>query len=204
MVRLEIDINGPLPLWGDTMHIHTQAAGIETVFALREFILEVETSEGPREFCRATSSWVIIDGKSRRIQKPKPFIEDLLVPENPRALDTTAQKISFDSSKEWSKSPVLRAGYNDIDVHDHVNNGKYLEWFLSDLGREFFEEKEVSKIELNFLSEVGWGDSLERQFLFPDEDSTWHRICRIGSENKPVSPSAIGRIVWKSRALHLD
>jgi acyl-ACP thioesterase len=186
------------------MHIHTQPAGIEKFFALREFILEVETPEGIREFCRATSSWVIIHGETRRIQKPKPFIEDLLLPETRRVLETTAQKISFDSSKEWGKSTNLRAGYNDIDVHDHVNNGKYLEWFLSDIGRGFFEEKEVTKIELNFLSEVGWGDSLVSQLSFSDGESTYHRVRKILPDHQVGEPAAVGRILWKSRALHLD
>jgi hypothetical protein len=47
----------------------------------------------------------------------------------------------------------VKAGYYDIDVHNHVNNVRYLTWMLGGLGKGFSEKHEIRELEINFLSE---------------------------------------------------
>jgi acyl-ACP thioesterase len=50
--------------------------------------------------------------------------------------------------------------HSDLDVHDHVNNAKYVEWVLNSYPEEFFLRNEVQTCTINFLSECGWGDEM--------------------------------------------
>lgn len=202
LVRLEFEITGSLPQWGEHVIIHTQPTGIETLYALREFYLEVQTSDGPREFCRGTSSWVMVHNTTRKIIKPQGMIDSLVHPDCKPLYNRAALKISFQNSDlEWENRGIVVPGYNDIDVNDHVNNCSYLSWILDSLPREHFESYTFSRIALNYITETHWGNSVSRYngILSRTETSLETGHALSFSPTHPAKAVCLGKIFWKIR-----
>jgi acyl-ACP thioesterase len=61
--------------------------------------------------------------------------------------------------------------YNDIDVNRHVNSIRYIEHITDMFDIEMFNKKEIQKLEIHYLTESVFGDtlSLYKQELAPDE-----------------------------------
>ena len=201
LTRLDIHITGELPQWGDEVLVHTQALGVDKMLAVREFLLECRNSGGAREFCRSTSSWVIIDAESRRIQKPQAYVEGIVLPEAQPILPNPAPRIQLPEDSCWGTTLQVHPAYNEIDLHGHVNNGKYLEWFFAHFQQEHFERWVPQRICLNFSSEILWGDSTLIQFCSsrsaPNNLDTLHQA--LSSTKALGKPACIGTIRWQPR-----
>lgn len=168
LTRLYVQITGPLPVWEDLVLVHTQPTGVDRLFAIREYLL---TTQDGREFARATSSWVIIDADTRRIQKPQPLIKDIVLPDVAPLFQETAKKITQPNDLCWESLAEHICGYNEVDLHKHVNNVRYMEWFLQSYPRTRFEQYALREWTINYTAEAGWGDRLITQMCCPGGDS---------------------------------
>ncbi|BFN38087.1 acyl-[acyl-carrier-protein] thioesterase [Fidelibacter multiformis] len=108
---------------------------------------------------RATSSWVMLDFKQKRLQPAEKF--PLKMPENrgKHALNKVPRKIPE------SEYPMLvyrkQVGYSDIDLNLHVNNTRYADWIMDVFSRDFLEEHTLIQLEINYLREVFWDDKID-------------------------------------------
>lgn len=50
---------------------------------------------------------------------------------------------------------------SDLDIVNHVNNTKYLEWCLDSLPFTSVLNQQINALEMNFLRELNWNDSIE-------------------------------------------
>lgn len=55
------------------------------------------------------------------------------------------------------------ARYSDIDLHEHVNNSRYLTWSHDPVPRQEWEKAYPHYIDITFKKETCWGDSVEIQ-----------------------------------------
>ena len=120
------------PRVGEDIIIKTWPSGAERLFLLRDFLIMNKDGE---VLGVAVSNWVFMNLETRRPVHPSsgeiPFI-----PENPeRAIEENPGKVKASENSEEIISFQVR--YNDLDMNNHVNNVKYLEWILECMDPEF-------------------------------------------------------------------
>jgi medium-chain acyl-[acyl-carrier-protein] hydrolase len=154
LARLSIEMKR-YPLWGEQITVRTWPKGTQRLFALRDF--EIIDDSGQR-IGAAASAWVIVDTQSKRPQKPDPYFESMpLVPDR-HALNSFPQKLP--PVEKANRRAVFRVRYTDLDMHNHVNNAKYIEWVLNGYSAEEHERGTISAIQINFLAEAVYGDDV--------------------------------------------
>lgn len=185
-----------LPMAMDEVTIRTWPRGTETIYALRD--LEMYNASGKR-LAGASSSWVIVDYKTRRAQRPDKALAGLNArfPEE-RALDTNARKVP---ALPPGDHPVtkLNVRLDDIDVNKHVNNARYIYWTTNCYDQEFINTHAPDTIEVNYLQESHQGDIIK---ILTGEDNKQektflHSILRE-SDNAELCRA---RFSWKENGL---
>ncbi len=105
----------------------------------------------------ASTSWMLLDYKTHRPQKPDLVNHVLPLVNNKMALNRIAGKI------EEEESPVLvekrKARASEIDLNGHVTNSKYIEWISDALGIDKKIES-LSQLHMNFVSETKCGEEV--------------------------------------------
>lgn len=159
------------PDWSDNLLIETWPRGVDGFFAFRDYYLkdiQGVTCGG------VTSSWMIIDAKTRRPLKPE-IVYDIL----PFTIDELAVGHSAPRIECRDKVEVLgerAVKYSDMDQNGHVNNAKYIEWIFDSLDSEIHRKK-FSDLLVNHVSESKIGDDIVI-FRHDDPDCLQISICR--------------------------
>ena len=55
---------------------------------------------------------------------------------------------------------MIQVSYGDLDMHNHVNNLKYVEWMINWLPLEFLRTHILKEIEVNYMSEASYRDEI--------------------------------------------
>jgi acyl-ACP thioesterase len=143
--------------WGETVELSTWPRGVSGVFALRDF--ELHDSTGHRSVA-GSSSWLVLDAASHRPQRLDKLPFEMPAQLTRVAVGREAQKLP--EFKKANRPPVLstRARYSDIDVNSHVNSARYVGWLLDAYPAEFHHRHALQSIELNYVGETRWEDSV--------------------------------------------
>ncbi|MBN1996178.1 hypothetical protein JW935_01415 [candidate division KSB1 bacterium] len=143
------------PKWGETITVNTWPSGREKLLFYRDFRL---LDEQGSEIGIASTVWFIIDINSRR---PKRMNRDVGfdVWNMEQVYDTRPQKILPVEFSQPGK-PVT-VSYFDLDVNDHVNNIRYIDWIIDGYDHEFLQQQSLHSMEINFLSETVHSQRLE-------------------------------------------
>ncbi len=145
-----------LPGFGEEIKILTWPKGTNKLFALRDFLIYNSHEE---ILGKATTAWLIIDRKTKRPQKIEPFAERFVSIEDKHALEVVPAKIAVPRNKELIYEK--KVGYTEIDVNDHVNNARYVEWIMDSFPKDVYEKNRLDLIQVNFLSESRLGEEIE-------------------------------------------
>ena len=180
--RMTVEIDR-MPVTWDEVTIRTWPRGTESIFALRD--LEMYDAGGKR-LAGASSSWVIVDYVTRKVQRPDKALSfmNAQFPEE-RALDTNAGKIPAMHSGEH-RVTRLKAKLDDIDVNLHVNNARYIHWVMNCYEPEFIRLHTPDTIEVNYLSE-GHRDDMVNIITGNEEKSTTsltHSVVRESDQTE--------------------
>ena len=150
--RAKIEFNS-LPSLGDEVRIETWPRGIDKIFALRDFLIYDcnNTLIG-----KATTSWLMIDGKTKR-----PIRTDILAQRLPHieatsAIDEPCGKIENALNPEFINE--VKVGYTDIDINQHLNNVRYIEYILNCFPTDLYKTNRINRLQVNFLSESRYND----------------------------------------------
>lgn len=141
------------PEWEEKINLETWPKGTNRLFALRDFIIRDSNS---KVSALATTDWLILDSKSMRPQKVQAL--PIVLPDNEgrHALDEELGKLESQNIFEYEAKKT--AAYSDIDVNNHVNNAKYVEWILDCFSEEYYSDKHLKSLQLNFISQTKLGD----------------------------------------------
>jgi acyl-ACP thioesterase len=147
-----------LPLWEEKIKLASWPRGTDKLFALRDFEMK---SAGGQLLARATSSWLIIDRDSKRIQRPDNNLTRLnsAVPGEP-GIRRNAEKIEPVVTGGQS-SPPFTVRISDLDVNLHTNNTSYLNWVTDTYDLDFMLRNAPLSVEINYLSESRFNDTVE-------------------------------------------
>ena len=139
-----------LPSWGETIILKTWPRGTDRLLALRDY--EARFPDG-RIIALATSSWLIIDRDTKRIQRPDnlrsslnsdPSVENVL-PRNSIKLGP--------AGSNGRTIPHFRVRISDLDINLHTNNARYLKWITDSYDLDFMLNNVPLSAEINYLAE---------------------------------------------------
>ena len=181
-----------LPSWGETIRLKTWPRGTDRLFAIRDF--EACYPNG-RPVARATSSWLIIDRDTKRIQRPDSNLSRLnsdlpgekAFPRNAMKLETAV--------RNNRNTPPFHVTINDLDVNLHTNNARYLKWVTDSYDLDFILNNVPLSAEINYLAESHFNESIAITTSEESNDSNVlnHSIMRT-SDNTELCRV---RISWK-------
>jgi len=146
--RLLIEVDR-YPAWDDRITVRTWASGIEGILALRDFRFFDDSGNA---FGNATTSWLILDAERRRPQRQDELKKFAHLWPKERSLSRNAEKIARLANPE--PGSFFQVRYSDLDLYDHVNNAKYIQWILDSYPEQMLREMQVAAMEINFLAET--------------------------------------------------
>ncbi|MBR3250003.1 MAG: hypothetical protein IKF83_04870 [Clostridia bacterium] len=147
------------PQFEDIVTVKTWSRGIEKYYAYRDF--EVYSEDG-KILAIATSKWILVDGKSKKVTKIQNEVANSYetelnydVFENEK-LDKLKEPKSFTSTLEYKLSR------RDIDLYKHMHNLYYLDLAYEALPEKVYEnEDEFNNIRITYKREIKYGDEIK-------------------------------------------
>ena len=151
--RMRVEIT-KLPKSGDTVTVKTWINSLENSRSVRalEMHLNGEKIVGSETF------WAVFNTKKRRPEAlALPYEHFELYPEK-RATTEGFSKISLNHEKEivFEKTVFL----SDLDIVNHVNNVKYLEWCMDLVDENLILNQKLESFEMNFMKELSLKDTV--------------------------------------------
>jgi medium-chain acyl-[acyl-carrier-protein] hydrolase len=178
------------PKWGDKIQIRTWPSGVERLFAYRDFRV---LDEKGTQLAAAGTVWLMLDAQKRRPQRAEELKARIKLLPNERALEQRPAKIPGLSNPVEGRFFPVR--YSDLDLYNHVNNAKYIEWILDSFPAEMHREFTVTEFEINFLSEAKLGDEAAILTEKLEDASPAFRHCIIRkADNRDI---CLARTRWK-------
>jgi medium-chain acyl-[acyl-carrier-protein] hydrolase len=167
--RLKIRFD-EFPVNGQRVTLRTWPKDIfQKIFFRRDFEL---FDEGGKQMAAATSSWLLIDTKSRRLLKPETLGGNL--PHHPdlHALRDAPNKIVLPEGMPMRL--VVSAGYSTIDLMGHVNNARYADWVTDCFSMDEYRTRRIAWMQVNYSSEVQPAEQVTINACgMPDNPDQW-------------------------------
>ena len=151
--RMRVEVS-ELPKWKDTVTIKTWINTLENSRSVRA--LEVYVNE--RKIVGSETFWAVLNTEKRRPEALALAYEHFeIFPEN-KATKKSFSKIQlFDNKKKVVEKVVV---LSDLDIVNHVNNVKYLEWCLDFISSELILNQKIDSFEMNFMKELSLNDAV--------------------------------------------
>lgn len=150
-MRVEIDA---MPKWRDTITVRTWIESLENSRSVRA--MEVWSNE--KKIIGCETFWAVINTELRR---PEP----LALPHGHfekyggrYATEVRVRKVEMRDQEVVGERRVL---LSDLDIVDHANNVKYLEWCLDCMEPATVLENRITALDMNFMRELVLGDTVE-------------------------------------------
>ncbi len=160
---LEIKV---LPKWKDKVTVKTWIQSLENSRSIRclELYLNGEKIVG----CQTL--WAVINTQTRRpdsLLLPHEHFEKFAV----KATEQNVEKIEIDSIEDSIANQTVML--SDLDIVNHVNNVKYLEWCLNHENPKRLFSNTLKTIQINFMRELNRNDEAKILKLEEEEFSKY-------------------------------
>jgi len=171
--RMRVEIN-KLPKSGDVVTVKTWIHSLENSRSIRALEMYVNGEK----IVGSETLWVVFNTKKRRPEALALPFEHFELYQEKRATLKSFSKINFNHEKEivFEKKVFL----SDLDIVNHVNNVKYLEWCLDLVDPKIILNQKVESFEMNFLKEL----SLKDEVIIHENISEEETIFSITKEDK--------------------
>lgn len=185
--RLLVKINRR-PVWGEKFVIETWPVGSDGFLAHRDIHFADLKGES---LIKATTSWLILDSKSKRIIRFSNY--ENFPYHNERVFEDLAGKVKPPKNDEkLIFTPTL---FNEIDINQHFNTGRYLERIIDSYDFDFHEKNELTEFEVNFAKEGMPSDRLAVKKQIIDGQN---HLCSVVRETDGADLIR-ARLVWRNR-----
>jgi acyl-ACP thioesterase len=165
------------PEWGEDVRIETWPSAKFPLYAVRDF--EVNTAAG--RAARATSSWLIIDLKTRRPVKTAEHMEAFPLLERRAVEDDFASLPALTREDVRREFPVF---FSDLDINRHFTATAYIHRALETVPREILFGGRPISIEVNFRSEAFYGDTIVSRLERTSPSDFLHRLSRASDDKE--------------------
>lgn len=159
--RMDIKIDR-FPKWRDTITIETWPAAGDALRAYRDYRI---LDEDGKQIGACLSYWMMMNLETRRPTRMPQEVLDLRLNEIEHVMPIKTSRMKpFEESDKQGKLSVRKS---DLDMNQHVNNARYVEWMM-----ELYNEKEarsIHEIDIMFMKESVAGDELTSELKYSDE-----------------------------------
>lgn len=185
--RLLVKINRR-PVWAENFSLETWSRGTDGFYGYRDFNF---VDIAGNIIAQATSSWLVLDAETKRIVRLSEFTDFPKYEES--VFGENAGKVKMPQSHdELQFTPVL---FNEIDINQHFNTGRYIERIIDSYDFGFHENHELAEYEINFLKEGMTADQLAVKRQQIDEQNHLCSVLR-GSDGAELVRA---RLVWRKK-----
>jgi medium-chain acyl-[acyl-carrier-protein] hydrolase len=178
-----------LPKALEAVKAWTDAAGYNRFLCYRDF--GMEDIEG-NELLTVHSQWVLFDLKLRKMLPTDP---DLVKGIGAPKLAKLPRFKRLRPLEAYDSSHVYRVRYYDLDTNHHMNNGRYFDWIVDTLPRDFLNQHVPVRIDLRFDKEVQYGDEAQSWLKFTrtsQEECLSQHLIKVGEDDM-----ALCEIAWR-------
>ncbi len=168
------------PKWGQSVTIETWPSGRQPLFAVRDFIVADEAGV----LAVATSSWLIVDLKTRRPARIDEYLESFPLLEKRSLPDDFASLPALGREDVRLEFPVF---FSDIDINRHVTASVYIHRALESVPKDILFHSRPASIEVNFRGEAFYGDRIASRIerLDGGEPARFlHRLSRAADDKE--------------------
>ncbi|TSA37716.1 MAG: hypothetical protein D4R64_05080 [Porphyromonadaceae bacterium] len=181
LIRYKMLINRQ-PLWGENITLRTWPKLMEGVVAYRDF--QILDSRRNIQMAGSTA-WTLIDLASRRPVRliGKEYETGDLA--SFHAISDKPAKIGW--HENLTKVKELAAEFGHLDMNNHVNNSRYIEWIINEIPVDLLLNGKLREVEVNFISEVKHLDEL--LVLVPEYSQNrniFHGFIKNKADNRQV------------------
>ena len=152
---IKIELNY-LPKFMDEVTIQTWGKKQHKLYSIRDFTF---SNNDEKSICKGTSAWLLLDSKSHRPKILTQLYPNLKLLDSKNALTDLPQKINSVDALEFIYSKKI--SYSDIDLNQHTNNAKYIEFLFDCFNQNFHKEHWVKSLTVTFNSQTKFGDEIE-------------------------------------------
>jgi medium-chain acyl-[acyl-carrier-protein] hydrolase len=182
------------PDWEDEIIVQTWPAGIEKLFAFREF----RVLHRGEECARGSSAWLTVDQQKRRPRPMKDLLDGSLFQDQPRMMPEHLGRLPVPDSHSTAFTPYTRqVVFSDLDRHAHVNNVKYIEWILDAFPCDWFSRNELAEFQINFLSETRCSEGVQVELSWDHEADNAGTLISAVRRLETNTVSASARVVMR-------
>lgn len=151
--RMRVEVKR-LPKWKDIVTVKTWINSLENSRSIRclELYIDDERIAGCETF------WAVFNTQTRRPENLALAHEHFEKYPNDKATEVQFSKINTSIEKSFiSEKTVL---LSDLDIVNHANSVKYLEWCLDYMDPKLLMEQAIESFEMNYLKEVALNESV--------------------------------------------
>jgi medium-chain acyl-[acyl-carrier-protein] hydrolase len=152
--RMRVEIT-KLPKWKDTITIKTWIVSLENSRSVRA--MEVYLNE--EKIGSSETFWAVMNTKTRRPEALAIGHNHFEKYENNFSTQKRVSKIDFDIEAAMRNS--RKVVFSDLDIVNHVNSMKYLEWCLDCLDSKMLLLQKIKSFDLNYLKELSIDEFVE-------------------------------------------
>lgn len=143
------------PSYNDFFKIKTWISSFNKIRTIREFLI---LDNANNIYGRAASQWVFFDMKNKKPAKiPQEAIDSFKTNEN-RAIDFSFSKIEKLSSED--KTKIIEIRRSDIDIYNHVNNKRYIEWMEEVIPDHIYNNYKLTACNILYVKESKYGTTI--------------------------------------------
>lgn len=171
--RMRVEISD-LPKWKDTVTVKTWINSLENSRSVRALEMYVNG----KKMVGCETFWAVFNTKKRRPELLTLVHDHFELFPDLKATEESFSKIEINPEKEevFSKTVIL----SDLDIVNHVNNVKYLEWCMDLVDENIILKQKIKSFEMNFMKEL----SLRDQVMIHENVSDDSIVFSITKEDK--------------------
>lgn len=161
--RMRVEIM-ELPKWRDVVTVKTWINSLENSRSVRA----LEMLVNGKKIVGSETFWAVFNTEARRPEPlALPYQHFELYPEN-KATEMGFSKINLPQEKEEIFERTV--SLSDLDIVNHANNVKYLEWCLDLVDENKILSQQIKSFEMNFLKELSLKDKVIIHECINDND----------------------------------
>lgn len=180
-----------MPCWNDLITIRTWPSGAAGIFFYRDFVLEDRNGNLIME---ADSAWSTVNFEKKRVCRASVFPE-LADTGNEFVFAERPGKIEIQEGLRTG--PEIQSRYFDLDMNNHVNNVRSVEFMLEYFDRDFLANKQITDMQINYLGQIAYGERLKVCGKALDEQNFFLALY-ANDRNKPAT---VAEIKFKDKSI---
>lgn len=145
LFRMDINIH-KYSKWRDSITVETWPASGDSLRAYRNYRLLDEKGD---ELGNCLSYWMVMNLETRRPSRIPQEVLDTRLTNRPHVTVVKKNRIKTFKEDGFEKKIIVRR--SDLDMNNHVNNVRYLEWMLESISVETIQK--IENLDIMFMRE---------------------------------------------------